>query len=201
MENTEKESGKISYCFGLSVASSLITSGVTSLDIEDFTKALTTVFKGEKPEISPEEANRILQAHFTRLQREKGDKAMAAGKEFLKNNSEKPGVTTLASVLKYKILKEGKGKKPTDRDNVKCHYEGRLISGEVFDSSIRRGQPAEFPVNGVIKGWVEALQLMNTGSRWQLYIPSDLAYGKTGAGSSIGPNETLIFDVELLDIV
>ena len=103
--------------------------------------------------------------------------------------------------MQYKILNEGSGAKPTANDTVKCHYEGRLINGQVFDSSIRRGEPAEFPVGGVIAGWVEALQLMPVGSKWQLYIPSELAYGQHGAGAAIGPNETLIFDVELLEII
>ena len=124
-----------------------------------------------------------------------------AGAKFLAENKGKEGVVALPSGLQYKILKAGDGPKPKADDTVKCHYEGRLINGTVFDSSIRRGEPAEFPVSGVIQGWVEALQLMPVGSKWQLYIPSELAYGSHGAGRAIGPNETLIFDVELLAIV
>ena len=127
--------------------------------------------------------------------------ALEAGKAFLEENKKKEGVVVLPSGLQYKILTAGNGPKPKASDTVKCHYEGRLINGQVFDSSVRRGEPAEFPVGGVIQGWVEALQLMPVGSKWQLYIPSNLAYGTHGAGQSIGPNETLIFDVELLAIV
>ena len=153
------------------------------------------------PEINPDEANKILQNFFEGLQKEQGNAAKEAGNKFLEENKKQEGVITLPSGLQYKILKNGNGPKPKASDTVKCHYEGRLINGAIFDSSIRRGEPAEFPVSGVIAGWVEALQLMNTGSKWQLYIPSELAYGSHGAGQSIGPNETLIFDVELLDIV
>ena len=138
---------------------------------------------------------------FPFFQKERGGKAKAAGEKFLAENKDKEGVVTLPSGLQYKILKEGNGPKPKASDTVKCHYEGRLIDGTVFDSSIRRGEPAEFPVGGVIQGWVEALQLMPVGSKWQLYIPSEMAYGSHGAGQAIGPDETLIFDVELLAIV
>lgn len=192
---------QVSYCLGLSIASNLISSGVKTLNSQAFNDALTTVFSGQMPEITPDEANKILQDYFDKLQNEKGGAAKEAGEKFLAENKGKEGVVTLKSGLQYKILKNGNGAKPKATDTVKCHYEGRLTDGTVFDSSIRRGEPAEFPVNGVIAGWVEALQLMNVGSKWQLYIPSELAYGSHGAGQAIGPNETLIFDVELLDIV
>lgn len=195
------ELDQVSYCFGLSIASNLIASGVKTVNTEAFNDAMTTVFAGKMPEISPEEANKTLQAFFEKLQHERGGEAKAAGEKFLAANKGKEGVITLPSGLQYKVLHEGKGAKPKATDTVKCHYEGSLTNGTVFDSSIRRGEPAEFPVNGVIAGWVEALQLMNTGSKWQLYIPSELAYGAHGAGQSIGPNETLIFDVELLEII
>ena len=186
---------KVSYCLGLSIASNLISSGVDTINAEAFNDAMSTVFAGKMPEIIPDEANKILQDYFDKLQNKKGEAALKAGEKFLSENKSKEGVVTLPSGLQYKILKEGNGPKPKASDTVKCHYEGRLINGAVFDSSIRRGEPAEFPVNGVIAGWVEALQLMNTGSKWQLYIPSELAYGARGAGQSIGPNETLVFDV------
>lgn len=192
---------KVSYSLGLSIASNLISSGVKTLNAEAFNDGLATVFKGRMPEINPDEANKILQNFFEGLQKEQGNAAKEAGNKFLEENKKQEGVITLPSGLQYKILKNGNGPKPKASDTVKCHYEGRLINGAIFDSSIRRGEPAEFPVSGVIAGWVEALQLMNTGSKWQLYIPSELAYGSHGAGQSIGPNETLIFDVELLDIV
>ena len=153
------------------------------------------------PEIMPDEANNILQDYFDKLQQAKGKEAKAKGEKFLAENKKKEGVVALPSGLQYKILTAGNGPKPKASDTVKCHYEGRLINGTVFDSSIRRNEPAEFPVSGVIAGWVEALQLMPVGSKWQLYIPSELAYGTHGAGQSIGPNQTLIFDVELLAII
>lgn len=196
-----KEFDKVSYCFGLSIASNLLSSGVNTINTEAFVDAIRTVYAGQMPEIKPEEANRILQDYFNKLQNERGKAAKEAGEQFLKDNKSKEGVVTLESGLQYKVISTGNGAIPKSSDTVKCHYEGRLINGAVFDSSIRRGEPAEFPVNGVIAGWVEALQLMPVGSKWQLYIPSDLAYGPHGAGQSIGPNETLIFDIELLDIV
>ena len=192
---------QVSYCLGLSIASNLISSGVKTINAEAFNDAMATVFEGKMPEINPDKANKILQDYFEKIQNEKGNNAKAAGEKFLAENKTKEGVHTLKSGLQYKVLKEGKGAKPKATDTVKCHYEGRLIDGTVFDSSIRRNEPAEFPVNGVIAGWVEALQLMNVGAKGQLYIPSELAYGAHGAGQSIGPNETLIFDVELLDIL
>lgn len=195
------ELDKVSYSLGLSIASNLISSGVTTINAEAFNDAMNTVFAGKMPEIMPDEANNILQDYFDKLQQEQGQEAKEAGLKYLEENKKREGVVTLPSGLQYKILKEGNGPKPKASDTVKCHYEGRLINGKVFDSSIRRNEPAEFPVSGVIPGWVEALQLMPVGSKWQLYIPSELAYGAHGAGQSIGPNETLIFDVELLAIV
>ena len=191
----------MSYCFGLSIASNLLSSGVNTINTEAFVDAIRTIYAGQMPEIKPEEANQILQDYFNKLQNERGKAAKEAGEQFLKDNKSKEGVVTLKSGLQYKVISTGNGAIPKSSDTVKCHYEGRLINGAVFDSSIRRGEPAEFPVNGVIAGWVEALQLMPVGSKWQLYIPSDLAYGPHGAGQAIGPNETLIFDIELLDIV
>lgn len=195
------ELDKVSYCFGLSIASNLISSGITKINAEAFNDAMNTVFAGQMPEFTPDDANQILQAYFEKIQAERGGMAKEAGEKFLAENKTKEGVITLPSGLQYKVLTAGTGAKPQATDNVKCHYEGSLIDGQIFDSSIRRGEPAEFPVNGVIPGWVEALQLMNTGSKWQLYIPSELAYGSNGAGQAIGPNETLVFDVELLEIV
>mgnify|MGYP003087420457 FL=1 len=195
------EIDKVSYSLGLSIASNLISSGIKTINQEAFNDAMNSVFAGQMPEIMPDEANNILQTYFEKIQNEKGKEAKEAGEKFLAENKTREGVVTLESGLQYKILNEGAGAKPTANDTVKCHYEGRLINGQVFDSSIRRGEPAEFPVGGVIAGWVEALQLMSVGSKWQLYIPSELAYGQHGAGAAIGPNETLIFDVELLEII
>ena len=195
------ELDKVSYSLGLSIASNLISSGVTTINAEAFIDGLNVVFSGKMPEIMPDEANNILQDYFDKLQQAKGKEAKAEGEKFLEKKKKKEGVVALPSGLQYKILTAGNGPKPKASDTVKCHYEGRLINGTVFDSSIRRNEPAEFPVSGVIAGWVEALQLMPVGSKWQLYIPSELAYGTHGAGQSIGPNQTLIFDVELLAII
>ena len=195
------ELDKVSYSLGLSIASNLISSGVTTINAEAFIDGLNVVFSGKMPEIMPDEANNILQDYFDKLQQAKGKEAKAEGEKFLAENKKKEGVVALPSGLQYKILTAGNGPKPKASDTVKCHYEGRLINGTVFDSSIRRNEPAEFPVSGVIAGWVEALQLMPVGSKWQLYIPSELAYGTHGAGQSIGQNQTLIFDVELLAII
>ena len=195
------ELDKVSYSLGLSIASNLISSGVTTINAEAFIDGLNVVFSGKMPEIMPDEANNILQDYFDKLQQAKGKETKAEGENFLAENKKKEGVVALPSGLQYKILTAGNGPKPKASDTVKCHYEGRLINGTVFDSSIRRNEPAEFPVSGVIAGWVEALQLMPVGSKWQLYIPSELAYGTHGAGQSIGPNQTLIFDVELLAII
>lgn len=195
------EIDRVSYSLGLSIASNLISSGVKTINAEAFNDAMSTVFAGQMPEIMPDEANNILQDYFEKLQQEQGNSAKAEGEKFLEENKQKEGVVALRSGLQYKILKEGNGPKPKASDTVKCHYEGRLINGAIFDSSYKRNEPAEFPVSGVIAGWVEALQLMPVGSKWQLYIPSELAYGSHGAGQSIGPNETLIFDVELLAII
>lgn len=199
--NYTEEIDKVSYCLGLSIASNLLTSGVKNINAVAFTSALDDAFSGTQPTITPEEANQTLQSFFGKIQEEMGIEATNKGKLFLEENAKTEGVVTLESGLQYKILKAGEGQKPTDKDQVKCHYEGRLITGQVFDSSYKRNEPATFPVNGVIKGWVEALQLMEIGAKWQLCIPSELAYGAQGAGQTIGPNETLIFDVELLEIV
>ena len=200
MKYTE-EKDKVSYCLGLSIASNLITSGVKTIQVDPFMDALDAAFNGKMPELSPEEANKILQEYFTKVQEEQASVSIEAGKKFLAENAKKEGVTTTESGLQYEIITEGKGDLPKGTDSVKCHYHGTLIDGTVFDSSVNRGEPATFPVNGVIAGWVEALQLMPIGSKWKLYVPSDLAYGAQGAGNLIGPHTTLIFEVELLEIV
>jgi len=195
------ELDKVSYSLGLSIASNLISSGVTTINAEAFIDGLNVVFSGKMPEIMPDEANNILQDYFDKLQQAKGKEAKAEGEKFLAENKKKEGVVALPSGLQYKILTAGNGPKPKASDTVKCHYEGRLINGTVFDSSIRRNEPAEFPVSGVIAGWVEALQLMSEGAKWKLYIPSDLGYGARGAGEMIPPHSTLVFEVELLEVL
>ncbi len=192
---------KISYALGLSIGNNFKASGVKDIDIDIFSKAILDVLKNQKPSMSYDEAKQIINDFFTKLQEEKLEINKKAGEEFLKINKEKPGVVTLPSGLQYMVLKKGEGKIPAATDTVKVHYEGTLIDGSVFDSSVQRGQPATFGVTQVIQGWVEALQLMPVGSKWKLFIPSNLAYGESGAGKSIEPNSALIFDVELLDIV
>lgn len=190
-----------SYALGMSIAGNLIQSGVNTVNPEIFLNGFKDVFKGETPLIHPEEANTILEEFITKVNQNKGSNNREEGLKFLAENRKKKGVTELPSGLQFEVLKEGNGEIPKATDQVKCHYHGTLIDGTVFDSSVQRGQPAVFPVNGVIQGWVEALQLMSTGSKWRLYIPSELAYGSHGAGGAIGPHSTLIFDVELLKII
>lgn len=192
---------RFSYALGISVASNLIRSGVKTINPEAFVQALKDTFLGEMPEILPDEANLILETFMKKASNESADANLKEGLKFLAEKRMDEGVVELPSGLQYKVLKEGDGDVPEITDEVKCHYHGSLIDGTVFDSSVQRNQPAVFPVNGVIKGWVEALQMMPVGSKWRLYIPSDLAYGEQGAGEVIGPNATLIFDVELLEIV
>ncbi len=192
---------KISYALGLSIGNNFKSSGINKLNMEDFPKAVEAVLKDAKPEMSYDEAKTVINEYFTKLQEEKGALNKKAGEEFLRVNKEKAGVVTLPSGLQYQIIQEGNGAKPKATDQVKCHYEGTLINGQIFDSSIKRGQPAVFGLNQVIPGWTEALQLMGTGSKWRLFLPSHLAYGDRQAGELIEPNSTLIFDVELLDIV
>ena len=192
---------KLSYALGLSMGHNFLGSGIKSLNVEDFAKGVEAVYKQEKPEISFDEAKKIINEFFSNLQDEIAETNKQAGKEFLAENAKRSGVVVLPSGLQYEVLAEGKGRKPKVTDKVQCHYHGTLIDGQVFDSSIQRGTPAVFGVNQVIPGWVEALQLMPEGSRWKLYIPSDLAYGEQGAGGSIPANATLIFEVELIKIL
>ncbi|WP_455786897.1 FKBP-type peptidyl-prolyl cis-trans isomerase [Parabacteroides goldsteinii] len=192
---------KVSYALGLSIGNNFQNSGINDLQIEDFVKGLKDILGGQTPEISYDEAKQVINDYFMKLQKEKFKINKKAGEEFLNINKGKAGVVTLPSGLQYQVLQKGEGPKPTASDKVKCHYHGTLINGTVFDSSVQRGEPAVFGVSQVIPGWVEALQLMPVGSKWRLFIPSDLAYGEHGAGEAIEPNSALVFDVELLDIV
>lgn len=192
---------KVSYALGLSIGNNFQNSGIKDLQVEDFIKGLTDVMEEKQPAITYDEAKEVINEYFIKLQKEKMEINKKAGEEFLHINKGRAGVVELPSGLQYQVLKQGDGAKPSATDKVKCHYHGTLINGTVFDSSVQRGQPAVFGVNQVIPGWVEALQLMPVGSKWRLFIPSNLAYGEHGAGEMIEPNSTLIFDVELLDIV
>ena len=197
--NSKEE--KFGYALGLSIAGNLIGSGVRSIELGSFMEGLSDAMSGKKPQLTAEEANKILTDFMQEQQAGVSEANKEEGAKFLKSNKDREGVTTLKSGLQYEVITEGTGAKPKLNNTVRCHYEGSLISGKVFDSSIARNQPAEFPVSGVIQGWVEALQLMNEGSKWRLYVPSYLAYGENGAGSDIGPNCTLIFDVELIKVL
>ena len=191
---------KVSYALGMSIANNIMASGVKDLNVEEFVKAITTYMAGEEPAMTPAEAQQVLNDYFTKLQEEQTAALKKEGEEFLAQNAKQEGVVTLPSGLQYKVLKSGNGATPKASDSVECHYEGRLISGTVFDSSYQRGETATFGVTQVIAGWVEALQLMKEGDKWQLYIPYNLAYGERGAGAQIPPFATLIFDVELVKV-
>ncbi|GET33507.1 peptidyl-prolyl cis-trans isomerase [Prolixibacter bellariivorans] len=192
---------KFSYSIGLSVASNLIGSGIKTIDAEAFNMAIEDAYEGQMPKISADEANQIIQEYISRVQDKEKDENLNAGKTYLEENKKKQHVEELPSGMQFEVMVQGDGELPSASDNVKCHYHGTLIDGTVFDSSVQRGEPAQFPVNGVIQGWQEALQLMPVGSKWKLFIPPHLAYGENGAGGVIGPNATLIFEVELLEIV
>nr|WP_281384583.1 FKBP-type peptidyl-prolyl cis-trans isomerase [Flavihumibacter stibioxidans] len=191
----------VSYAIGMSLASFYKEQGITNVNPSLVTRALNDAMKGQKTLLTEEQMNMSISNYLQQLKKEKAAAAKKAGEEFLAANKTKPGVVTLPSGLQYLVVTEGTGPKPALTDKVKCHYHGTLIDGTVFDSSVDRGQPIDFPVNGVIRGWVEALQLMPAGSKWKLFIPSDLAYGDNQAGAKIAPGSTLIFDVELIEIV
>jgi FKBP-type peptidyl-prolyl cis-trans isomerase FklB len=193
---------KISYIIGRDMATNLQKQGI-EIDSEPFMKGMKEVLEGKPSSLSQQEVQQAmmaLQQEMTQKQNASGSENKKAGEDFLAENKDKEGVKTLPSGLQYQVLQEGSGKSPAASDTVTTHYHGTLIDGTVFDSSYERGQPATFPVNGVIAGWTEALQMMKEGSKWRLFIPSNLAYGTQGAGDAIGPNSTLIFDVELLSV-
>ncbi len=195
---------KASYGIGLQMGQQLAGSGLEGLNVDAIAAGIATALVGEMPAIDVDEINQALQAMHMRAEeaRQASAKIAAAeGENFLKDNALRPEVMVLESGLQYEIINEGTGEIPSADKSVRVHYHGELTDGTVFDSSVSRGQPAEFPVTGVIKGWVEALQLMPVGSKWKLYIPQDLAYGERGAGAAIPPFAALIFEVELLAIL
>lgn len=199
---------KLSYALGLSMGNNFKASGIESVNIQDFADGVAAVYYGSQPKMSYDEAKAEIQRFFTELEAKQkaASEAMAAvnakaGEDFLAENGKRVEVKTTASGLQYEVIKEGDGPQPTAADQVVVHYTGKLIDGTVFDSSEERGTPATFGVSQVIPGWVEALQLMKAGSTWRLFIPSALAYGPQGAGGVIGPNQTLVFDVTLIEVV
>lgn len=204
----EQKLDRISYALGLSMGNNFKALGITELNVQDFADGVAAVFYGSQPKMTYDEAKAEIQAYFTEMQKKQEAAAAEmsavnekAGKEFLEENGKRAEVHITPSGLQYEVLTEGNGPKPTAQDRVEVHYTGKLIDGTVFDSSVERGAPATFGVTQVIPGWVEALQMMPEGSKWRLFIPSQLAYGPQGAGGVIGPNSTLIFDVELLKVV
>lgn len=190
----------VAYAIGISIGANMKKDGLDSLNLDVLKIAIQSAIKGDSLMLNQTQAQGVIQAYLGDKAKQKGDANVAKGKAFLAENKKKPGVVELPDGLQYQVVTEGTGPMPTASDTVSVHYHGTLIDGTVFDSSIERGQPAEFPVGAVIKGWTEALQLMKVGSKYKLFIPSDLAYGDRAAGPKIEANSTLIFDVELLSI-
>jgi len=195
----KSEIDSVSYGLGVSIGENLKKSNFEGVNFDLIAKGMSD-FYGGKPGMTAEQANNAIRTYMGAAEKKKGDDNLKKGQAFLDENKKKSGVQVTASGLQYQIMKEGTGAKPTVNDNVTTHYHGTLIDGTVFDSSVDRGEPAKFPVSGVIPGWTEALQLMSVGSKWKLFVPANLAYGERGAGPQIGPNSTLIFEVELISI-
>lgn len=196
-----KKMDKISYALGLGIGHQLKNMGIENFSVEDFAQSIKDVMEDKATAMTSQEAQALLNTYFQEKQKAESQKAISEGKAFLEENAKKEGVVTTKSGLQYEILTEGTGKQPKATDTVRCHYEGSLINGSVFDSSYKRGEPAEFGLSQVIPGWTEGVQLMKEGSKYRFYIPYLLGYGENGAGSSIPPYSTLIFDVELIKVL
>ena len=199
---------KVSYALGLGIGHQLMDMGAQDLNIGDFAQAIKDILAGKKPLIAAGEAQTLVQNFFQEQEKkqraaaaERGKAAREVGEKYLEENAKKEGVVTLPSGLQYKVLREGNGRKPKATDQVKCHYEGMLVDGTLFDSSLQRGEPATFPLNGVIAGWTEGLQLMQEGAKYRFFIPYHLGYGERGAGAQIPPFAALVFDVELIEVL
>jgi len=190
----------LSYSLGVLMGQNLKNQGFADADIDGLTRGIQHVLKDEQLEIEPAEANQIIASFVKQKQEAKYAEVIAKGEAFLKTNAQRTEVSSTESGLQYEVLKEGDGPSPTAQDRVRVHYHGTLIDGTVFDSSVERGEPATFGVSQVISGWTEALQLMQVGDKWKIYLPYDLAYGSRGAGPKIGPYNVLVFEVELLGI-
>lgn len=207
INNTSSEAEKIGYSFGYLMGRSNADT-LKDLDLDAFSQGLKTAAAGQKSSLSDEEMTQVLTQYKRQsdakeliVLKQKAEENAKAGKAFLQENAKKPGIKTTKSGLQYLVLKKGKGKSPSANSNVRVHYEGRLIDGTVFDSSIARQQPVDFRTTQVITGWTEGLQLMKVGAKYRFFIPADLAYGQIGSGDIIEPNSTLIFDIELLEII
>jgi len=207
-ERKIKKMDKVSYALGMGIGRQLNDMGAESLNIDDFAQAIKDVLAGGKTQLDAYEAQAIVQEFFQKQEEkqrasaaERHKELKAQGEQYLAENGKKDGVVTLPSGLQYQVLQEGNGRKPKATDQVKCHYEGMLVDGTLFDSSIQRGEPATFPLNGVIAGWTEGLQLMQEGAKYRFFIPYHLGYGERGAGASIPPFAALVFDVELIEVI
>ena len=192
---------KISYALGLGIGQQLKSMNIDNFSIEDFSQSIADVMSDKEPKMSAREAQTMLNEYFENKAKQDAEKQIAEGKVFLENNAKREGVVTTKSGLQYEVLTEGTGNSPKATDKARCHYEGSLIDGSVFDSSYQRGEPADFGLNQVIAGWTEGVQLMKEGAKYRFYIPYLLGYGERGAGSQIPPYSTLIFDVELIKVL
>ena len=200
--NLDTELDTVSYSLGVSIAQNIKSQGLEDVNETAFAQGIKDYLTDEENvKVQPDMANQLLQAYFTNLREKETERNLEESEAFLEENKTTEGVQITESGLQYKVLEEGTGETPEAGDQVRVHYTGKTIDGEVFDSSVERGEPAVFGVGQVIPGWTEALKMMKVGGKWELYIPSDLAYGERGAGQQIGPNSALIFEVELLDIV
>lgn len=191
---------KLSYSWGLAMGRQLQGMGVKDLNLDTYMEAIKSVYAGTEPAVPVEEAQKLINEYLEDLQKKAEAAARAEGEQFLADNGKKENVKTTASGLQYVVVKEGTGAQPTAEDEVTVHYTGKLVSGQVFDSSVNRGEPATFPLNRVIPGWTEGVQLMKEGAKYTFFIPSDLAYGPQGVPGAIPPHSTLIFDVELIKV-
>ena len=192
---------KLSYAWGLAMGQQLRGMGVKDLNVEDYAAAVKAVFEGTESAIPFEEAQTLINEYLQNLEEEMTKAAREAGEKFLEENKKNEGVKVTASGLQYVVEKEGEGVQPTATDEVTVHYTGKLLNGQVFDSSVQRGEPATFPLNRVIPGWTEGVQLMKEGAKYTFFIPSDLAYGPQGIPNAIPPHSTLIFEVELIKVI
>lgn len=194
------EIDSVSYSLGVNIAQNIKSQGMEEINVDALANAFNDVFDDQTLKLDQSTSGMLINTYFQNLQSSRAEKSREKGLAFLEENKKKENMVTTESGLQYEILEEGNGPIPKEDDTVTVHYHGTTIDGTVFDSSVERGEPVSFPVNGVIMGWQEALKLMPVGSKWKIYVPSDLAYGERGAGRDIGPNETLIFEVELLGI-
>jgi FKBP-type peptidyl-prolyl cis-trans isomerase FklB len=194
--NMKTQVDSVSYGIGVAIGENLKRDKLDSINVDIMAKGIRDVLRGDSTAITQEQANQIISTYLEGMKAQQAVASQATARKFLEDNKKKQGVTETPSGLQYEIITMGTGSKPLATDTVVTHYHGTLTNGEIFDSSVQRGEPVSFPVNQVIPGWTEALQMMPVGSKWKLVIPSNLAYGEQGAGGVIGPNETLIFEVE-----